>query len=72
MKIEIIFVKNDGKVDKDKTPVLLKLNYDNRYVIQKDHYISLDDEDYCVLAVKGVYEDSELVKIIAKVQKDKF
>ena len=72
MKIKIIFIKNDGRVDKDKSPVELKLDYNNRYIVQKGHFISLDDEEYYVIAVKGVYKDSELVKIIAKVQKEKF
>jgi hypothetical protein len=75
MKIKIIFIKNDGRVDKDKSPVELKLDYNNRYIVQKGHFITLDNKDYNILAVKGVFEDAEdaeLVKIIAKVQQDIF
>jgi len=72
MKIKIIFIKNDGRVDKDKSPVELKLDYNNRYIVQRGHFISLDNKDYNILDVKGVFEDAELVKIIAKVRQDFF
>ncbi len=71
MKIEFIFIDNYGKVDKTKQ-VILNADYNNRYVIQKGNYISIDNMEYCIIAVKGIYEEGELLSIVAKVQKDKF
>lgn len=71
MKIEFIFIDNYDKVDKEKS-ILLNIDYNNRYVIQKGNYISIDNIEYCIVAVKGIYEEGELVSIVVKVQKDKF
>lgn len=70
--IEIIFINNNGKVNKDKQPILLNLNYDNRYIIQNGNYISINEKEYLILAVKGTYEDDILIKVVAKVQEEVF
>ena len=69
MKIEVIFLDKFGYIDYDKSSVELNSNYDTRYILAKDNFIRIEDKDYHIRAIRGVYEESELVKIEVKVFK---
>ena len=67
MKIEVIFLDKFGDIDYDKSSVELSSNYDNRYVLVKDNFIRIEDKDYRIHRIWGIYEESELVKMEVKV-----
>lgn len=67
MKIEVIFLDDNGKKNKNKT-LELSSNYENRYILQRGNFIQIEGVDYCINAVKGIYEEGELVQIKIKVQ----
>lgn len=67
MKIEVIFLDDNGKTNKNKA-LELNSNYDSRYILQRGNFIQIDAFDYYIKAVKGIYEEGELVKIKVKVQ----
>ena len=67
MKIEVIFLDDNGKTNKNKA-LELNSNYDSRYILQRGNFIQIDAFDYYIKAVKCIYEEGELVKIKVKVQ----
>lgn len=67
MKIEVIFLDDNGKKNKNKT-LELSSNYENRYILQRGNFIQIEGVDYCINAVKGIYEEGSLVQIKIKVQ----
>lgn len=67
MKIEVIFLDKFGYINYDKPRVELNSNYDNRYILVKDNFIRIEDKDYRINRIRGIYEESELVKIEVKV-----
>lgn len=67
MKIEVIFLDKFGDIDYDKSSVELNSNYDNRYILVKDNFIRIEDKDYRIHRIRGIYEESELVKMEVKV-----
>ena len=68
MKIEVIFLDKFGYIDYDKSSVELNSNYDNRYILVKDNFIRIEDKDYRIHRIRGIYEESELVKMEVKVK----
>ena len=69
MTIEVLFLDNYGDIDSEISPVQLSSNYDNRYILVTGNFIRIEDKDYHIRAIRGVYEESELVKIEVKVFK---
>lgn len=69
MKIEVIFLDHYGHTDSVTSSVELNSNNDNRYVLVKGNFIRIDDKDYRINGIRGIYEEGELVKIQAKVFK---
>lgn len=67
MKIEVIFLDDTGRKNKNKS-LELSSNYDSRYILQRGNFIQIDDVEYYIDSVKGVYEEGELVQIKIKVQ----
>lgn len=67
MKIEVIFLDDNGRKNKNKT-LELSSNYENRYILQRGNFIQIEAFDYYIKAVKGIYEEGQLVQIKIKVQ----
>ena len=67
MKIEVIFLDDTGIKNKNKS-LVLSSNYDSRYILQRGNFIQIEGFDYYINAVKGIYEEGELVQIKIKVQ----
>ncbi len=67
MKIEVIFLDDNGKKNKNKT-LELSSNYENRYILQRGNFIQIDDVEYYIDSVKGAYEEGSLVQIKIKVR----
>lgn len=67
MKIEVVFLDDNGRKNKNKT-LELSSNYDSRYILQRGNFIQIEDVDYYICGVKGVYEEGALVQIKIKVQ----
>lgn len=67
MTIEVIFLDKYGDIDYDTPPVELNSNYDNRYILVKGNFIRIDDIDYRIHKIRGIYEEGELSKIEVKV-----
>ena len=67
MKVEVIFLDDTGRKNKNKS-LELSSNYDNRFILQRGNFIQIDDVEYYIDSVKGVYEEGSLVQIQIKVQ----
>ena len=67
MKVEVIFLDDTGRKNKNKS-LELSSNYDNRYILQRGNFIQIDGIEYYIDSVKGVYEEGSLVQIKIKVQ----
>ena len=67
MKVEVIFLDDTGRKNKNKS-LELSSNYDNRFILQRGNFIQIDDVEYYIDSVKGVYEEGSLVQIKIKVQ----
>lgn len=67
MKVEVIFLDDTGRKNKNKS-LELSSNYDNRFILQRGNFIQIDGIEYCICSVKGIYEEGSLVQIKIKVQ----
>ena len=67
MKVEVIFLDNTGRKIKNKT-LELNTDYNNRYILQRGNFIQIEAFDYYINAVKGIFEEGELIQIKSKVQ----
>lgn len=67
MQIEVLFLDNYGDIDSEIPPVQLNSNYDNRYILVTGNFIRIEDKDYRIHKIRGIYEEGELSKIEVKV-----
>ena len=69
MTIEVLFLDNYGDIDSEISPVQLNSSTIDLYILVTGNFIRIEDKDYHIRAIRGVYEELELVKIEVKVFK---